>query len=63
MSYDAFCSHVRGFAKKAGHSVRFSSENGKHIARLNGGVTITGNTLCRKLTVRWGSGHVAVTSV
>lgn len=62
MSFSAFQSAVNGMAERAGYSsgdVRFCHEDGKHIAQLPEGITITGNTVSTRVAVRWGSGHSA----
>ena len=62
MSFSAFTSTVEGMAKRAGYhpgDVSFRHEDGKHIAQLPEGITITGNTISTRVAVRWGSGHSA----
>lgn len=59
MSYESFRRRVSAIAKSTGSSVSFHHEDGKHIARCSGGVTITGNTYSPRVFVRWGSGHEA----
>lgn len=63
MSFDAFRKRVTDIAERSGSRVSFSHEDGKHIARCSDGVTITGNVLCPVVTVRWGSGHTATTTI
>lgn len=67
MSFEAFVKHVNRIIEKAGGGikVRFSNEpeDGKYIARCSDGTTITGYETCIKLSVRWGSGHVAMAAV
>lgn len=61
MPYELFKSHVNAMISKAGggYDVEFSHEDGKHIARISDGMTITGNTISTRVSVSWGSGHVA----
>ena len=61
MAYDDFCSRIRALVRKSGALVivGFRHEDGKHIAICNDGTIITGNKVSRRVTVRWGSGHVA----
>lgn len=64
MTYDVFQNIVFNLVKKAGvkpESVRFSTdtEKGKHYANCDG-VTIIGNSASLKMTVKWGSGHMAM---
>ncbi len=57
--YDVFCKRITDIAKQAGERVRFFKEDGKHIARCSGGITIIGNSDCPNVLVKWGSGHTA----
>lgn len=59
MSYAVFQEKVSGLVKKSGSKVRFSHEDGRHIARCSDGVVIIGNILCPNVLVKWGSGHSA----
>lgn len=62
MSFSAFTSTVEGMAKRAGYQpddVSFCHEDGRHIAQLPEGITITGNTVSSRVAVRWGDGHFA----
>lgn len=43
MSYDVFKERVKGLVNRSGSAVRFSHEDGRHIARCSDGVTIIGN--------------------
>lgn len=63
MAYEVFCNRVRGLAREAGIVVMFSHEDGKHVARCSDGVTITGNTFSKSVSIRWGSGHFAMTEI
>lgn len=63
MSYDVFCKRVADIVKCTGSKVRFSREDGKHIAKCSDGVTIIGNTKSPRVFVRWGSGHAALTTI
>lgn len=63
MSYDVFCRRVADIVKRTGSKVRFSREDGKHIAKCSDGVTIIGNAESPKVFVRWGSGHTALTTI
>ena len=55
MSFETFESRIKN---RFGNAI-FMRENGKHIAKLEG-ITITGNTFSNRVTVKWGSGHVAM---
>lgn len=46
MSYDVFKERVKGLVNRSGSAVRFSHEDGRHIARCSDGVTIIGNVSC-----------------
>lgn len=63
MSYDVFCERVADIVKHTGSKVRFSREDGKHIAKCSDGVTIIGNTESHRVFVRWGSGHSALATI
>lgn len=63
MSYNAFCKRVSDIVKRTGAKVKFSREDGKHVARCSDGVTIVGNSECPKVLVRWGSGHTAIACI
>lgn len=65
MTFETFKSKVQGFMRKAGMTggVTFYQADGKHIAKFVGGATITGNTLSKKLTVRYGSGHQMMVAI
>lgn len=63
MSYDVFCKRVIDIVKHTGSNVRFSREDGRHIAKCSDGVTIIGNSKCPKVLVKWGSGHTAMTTI
>lgn len=62
MKFDDFCMRIRRMVKRAGckADVKFCHEDGKHIARFSDGVSIIGNTLSNRVSVRWGSGHTAM---
>ena len=60
MSFEVFRNRVKGYMKVAGiYTAEFFRENGKHIACLPEGVTITGNSVSPRLCVEWGDGHKA----
>lgn len=63
MSFERFCSRVKGYMEMAEvKTAEFFRENGKHIACLPDGITITGNSTSPRLCVEWGSGHKAFVS-
>jgi hypothetical protein len=59
MSFASFKERILSFAEATGASVVFRHVDGKHIAELSDGTTITGNTTARRVSVQWGSGHMA----
>ena len=65
MSYEVFCKRVNDVVKrnKIGGSVRFSRDEGKHIAECTDGVTIIGNSVSSRVLVKWGSGHTALATI
>ena len=62
MQFDDFCSKVKRMVKRADCKVdvKFCHEDGKHIARFSDGMSIIGNTLSKRVFVKWGSGHTAM---
>ena len=61
MAYNVFEQKVR---KKFGKDVlRVYHEDGRHIAKLMGGIRIIGNNLAHSVSVIWGSGHTAQTTL
>lgn len=66
MSKKVFENKVRKLIRNSGTGAAvifdFDEEAGRHFAFM-GDVRITGNTVSRKLTVRWGSGHQAQVEV
>lgn len=66
MSYESFKSRVSAMMKRAGiANVRFSNDNskGKFFANFPDGTTIIGNSACKRVEVRWGSGHKAMAAI
>lgn len=57
MSYEKFQQLIGSLVKKSrgGISVDFRrTEEGKYVARVSDGTTITGNSASMRVTVRWG---------
>ncbi len=67
MEYKVFCDRVKSLIAKAGGgiSVRFNNDtaNGKFFANCSDGTTIIGNASSVKVTVRYGSGHQAMSTI
>ena len=42
---------------------RHDADSGKHYANFSDGTTIVGNTVAKKVMVRWGSGHQSVATI
>lgn len=68
MSFEVFQTKIKSLVGKVSGkpiNVRFStdSETGRHVANCSDGTIITGCNESLKLTVRWGSGHVAQATV
>lgn len=60
--YSVFKRRVNALVRRVGGvSVRFNydTDKGKFYANCSDGTTIIGNPSCLKVTVRWGSGHMA----
>ncbi len=61
MSYPSFEHRIRSqFGKSV---LNVYHEDGKHIAKLAGGIRIVGNNIARSVYVTWGSGHSAITAI
>lgn len=56
MSYEKFQSLIGGLVKRSGGgiSVDFRHIDGKYIAQVSDGTTITGHPASMRVTVRWG---------
>ncbi len=67
MSFEAFKASVNALIAKAGGgiTVDFSTdeEQGKHFANCSEGTTIIGNRECKRVEVRWGSGHKSLACI
>lgn len=65
MSYYDFQERVFSMLERAGiiGAVDFSQDDGKHIAVCPGGIQVLGNSMSKQVTIKWGSGHVAVASI
>ena len=65
MSFYDFQERVYSLLERVGGRVfaDFSQEDGKHIARCSGGITMIGNAVSPKVTIKWGSGHTAVMEI
>lgn len=51
MSFGEFCNAVNQLCEASGVRAVFTRRDGKHIARTTDGMTITGNSVSRKLYV------------
>lgn len=65
MKYNEFKSKVSKLAKKTGMNVRFKNDGdaGKFYANFTDGTTIIARSGSSKVTVRYGSGHQAMTTL
>lgn len=64
MDFKLFSEKIVALANKAGLSVRvFKRDDGKHQAVFSDGTVIIGNSVSKKLCVKWGSGHTAMATV
>lgn len=64
MTFERFKAYINRLISKAGGgiTVRFNhTDDGRHFANCSDGTTIIGNSRSLKLTVRYGSGHQAMT--
>ena len=62
MPWDVFYKRMLSIAEKSGISLLGTScdDKGKYIARFSDDTVITGNSISLKLTVKFGSGHMAM---
>ena len=67
MSYEVFRRRVNALIGKIGGGIVavFSHDNdcGRHTAVCSDGTIIIGNDISLKVTVKWGSGHVATATI
>lgn len=66
MTFNSFKSAVQRFMVEAGipnSYVTFYCNDGKHIAKFKTGEVITGNSISKKITVRYGSGHQMMAAI
>jgi hypothetical protein len=65
MSFEMFCERVTAVFGISGElgTVTFRRSDGKHIARFSCGAKIVGNTVSRRVSVNWGSGHTAMATL
>ena len=68
MPYEVFQHRVNGIVNRmkcVKPTVNFShdDESGKHYARFSDGTTIIGNTIAKKVAVKWGSGHMSTVAI
>jgi hypothetical protein len=67
MSYEVFRRRVNALIVRSGGGIVVSfthdDETGRHIAICTNGVIFIANDVSLRVTVRWGSGHLAVASI
>lgn len=65
MSYRDFQIRVNARLAKSntGITARFFSSDGKHIAKCSDGLTIIGNSVSRRVLIKWGAGHSAFATI
>lgn len=66
MSYESFMQRVNALAARVGNiKVDFchDREKGKYVAGCSDGTTIIGFPHSMKVTVRWGSSHMAMAEI
>ena len=62
MTYEDFQAYVNAIIDKLKDDkpeVSFSHSDGRHYARFSDGTTIIGNSVAKRVMVRWGAGHAA----
>ena len=64
MSYQVFQNRVNNLARRAGGNIKVSfsadADSGRYMAVCHGMCKILGNSSCKRVEVRWGSGHKAL---
>lgn len=65
MEFKTFTEAIGKITNELGISARFThdEEIGLYIAKLPGGIRATGNSISKKITVRWGNSHQSVFEV
>lgn len=65
MEFKTFIEVIGEIANKVGTSARVAhdEENGLYIAKFPGGIKATGNSISKRITVRWGNSHQSVFEV
>ena len=66
MSYETFSAKVKALIRKAGAGITadfLTDDNGRHIAKCSDGTTIVGHARSLTVTIKWGSGHVAMAAI
>lgn len=58
MTFEKFCTGIADFLAIAGTSAVFGiDDKGRYIARTPDGIRFSGNSVSRKITVRYGDKH------
>lgn len=65
MSYKGFQKKINGLLAGLGLTAEFAQDTyrGKYIAKISDGTIITGTANGLKVTVGWGSGHIAMAEI
>jgi hypothetical protein len=67
MGYDDFQKGIANLIQRAGGNIRVrffnDTEKGKYIAKFSDGTTVVGRPSSLKVTVSYGSGHQAMTTI
>lgn len=67
MSFEGFKRKVNALIERAGGgiAVMFATDEelGKHYAVCSGEIMIIGRTSCKRVEVRWGSGHTSLATI
>lgn len=58
MAYPVFVSKIR--AKFPHELIKFYHKDGRHFAKLKGGIRISGNAVASRFLVEWGNGCAAL---
>ena len=68
MSYEVFQQRVNRLVSgmkgvRPTVNFRHDADSGNHYANFSDGTTIVGNTVAKKVMVRWGSGHQSIAAI
>jgi len=60
MAFESFKEKIERYLEPLGATAKYEVNDNGYTAKCSNGVTFTGNSICKKLSVKWGSGHLAM---